>query len=274
VATVFTATTALAVAIGIVVASRAPPPVRPAPRRGSVVRPAAPPVTAAPAPLPAAPAPRDERAAPRPVAQQAAPLQAAAVPPPPAAPAPKPKAAPARSAVREAHAVRKATRSAAPSRLPSRNASASRGVKVARASAAARPRLEPRPQQVEPDAPRPERIAAAAPASDAEAVAARPGYRAPAPLEPRCVERHIRLPASFSDRLPGSVILRFAVGRNGAADTLQVQPGPDRLPGERIEPEVVSALTAAVRACRFSAGTDEQGRPVRMWSVTRVQFAR
>jgi hypothetical protein len=111
------------------------------------------------------------------------------------------------------------------------------------------------------------------PEREEEPVVPRAGYRHPAPLTPRCVEQGIRLPASWADRLPGSVILRFAVGRGGAADLVQMQPGPDRLPGERVEPEIAEALAAAVRACRFSPGADDQGRPTRMWVVTKVRFA-
>jgi hypothetical protein len=272
VAAVFTATTALAVAVGIGVASRAPPPVRPVARRGSVIRPVAPPAAAAraqaPAPVRAAPtatAPREGPTATAPAPQRPAPQAFAPAPAAEAPPAPAPPQAAIAAAGRETRPARKGSRTAAaPPRLPSRGKSTSRGVKVARASAAAR---NPEPAERASSPP-------PAPSRDGEPVAARPGYRAPSPVEPRCVERHVRVPATFSERLPGSVILRFAVGRDGVADTLQIQPGPDRLPGERIEPELVKALAAAVGACRFSAGTDERGRPVRMWSVMRVQFAR
>lgn len=109
-------------------------------------------------------------------------------------------------------------------------------------------------------------------ARDEEPVVARAGYRLPAPVTPRCVEKSARLPAPVADRMPGSVILRFAVGRDGAADLVQMQPGPDRLPGERVEPEIVEALTAAVKGCRFTPGLDDHGRPARMWVVSKVQF--
>jgi len=109
-------------------------------------------------------------------------------------------------------------------------------------------------------------------ASD-EPVFAGAGFRRPVPVAPGCIESSVRIPQSLADRLPPSVMLRFAVGRDGSADLVQVLPGPDRSPNERIEPQLVQALSQAVRGCRFTPGADEAGRLARLWVMMRVRFA-
>jgi DNA-directed RNA polymerase subunit RPC12/RpoP len=102
-----------------------------------------------------------------------------------------------------------------------------------------------------------------------EPVFAGAGYRRPVPTTPQCVERNLRLPADAGGQA-GTVTLRFAVGRSGVADLLDVQAGPGWPPGRRVEPRLVQALEAAVRGCRFTPGADEQGRPVRLWVVMQI----
>lgn len=226
------------VASAAVVAADAPPVAReepaPAPRVGTRTRP--PPRSAA-----ASPAPR--------VATRTRPPRSAA-------------ASPARTLARPArHAARERVVASAPRSSPASSGRASPAVAAPVVPARLAAGRAAEAGQVAP------------PVREEEPVVARPGYRLPAPVTPACVQRHIRLPARMATRLPGSVILRFAVSRGGSPDLIQMQPGPDRLPGERIEPEIVEALNAAVRSCRFSAGTDDQGRPTRMWTVMRVQFS-
>lgn len=144
-----------------------------------------------------------------------------------------------------------------------------RSVRHARTGAGA-PARQPEPARapaVVPPAPQQE-----PPPEEEEPVSPRPGYRRPAPLSPGCVERSLRVPQPIIDRLPGSVIVRFAVDRDGTAGKVQALPGPDRLPGERIEPEILAAITAAVTACRFTPGTDDQGVPTRMWLIMKLRF--
>lgn len=120
-----------------------------------------------------------------------------------------------------------------------------------------------------------QRVASAAPApgGGAEPVVPSAGSRHPSPATPGCVQQGIRLPSRWADRRPGSVLLRFAVGLDGIAEMIETRPGPDRAPGARVEADIAEALTAAVRACRFSPGADAQGRPVRMWMTMKVKFA-
>jgi DNA-directed RNA polymerase subunit RPC12/RpoP len=114
------------------------------------------------------------------------------------------------------------------------------------------------------------KVAAAAQAQDDEPVMPGAGYRRPVPTTPQCVERNLRVP---SDRAGGdgrSVTIRFAVGRTGIADLVNVEPGPGWPAGNRVEPRLVEAVNSAVRSCRFTPGSDEQGRPARLWVVMQV----
>jgi len=224
----------------------------------------------------------------------------------PARPA-RPAAVPARPARREVATARKA----AGSRAAGRGAeTASAPAPAASTDAAARtapdqpiepePEPEPEPQAAEPaPAPTSAPQTAAAPAPAAapppaqalatpvplppppvaasasdEPVFAGAGYRRPAPVTPGCIERGVRIPQSLADRLPPSVMLRFAVGRDGSADLVQVLPGGDPGTGVRpIDAQLAQALTQAVRACRFTPGADEAGRLARLWVMMRVRFA-
>lgn len=260
VAAVFTLVTAVGVLLGIGLAGNAT--ARTAPLASSPPRPSGPLAFAPPPPQPEAP-PRRQDAPPIPPEQAPAPER----PPPPPSPPPPADRAVRRSVaeppVERAGGARRAT--ARPVRHEPRPRREALRAAVFRAQPPAR--LASAPIQ---------RVASAGPAvaAEEEPVAPRAGYRHPVPVTPGCVERSVRLPASWTDRTPGSVILRFAVSRGGTPDLIQMQPGPDRLPGEKVEPDLAAALSAAVRSCRFSAGTDDRGRQVRMWSVMKVQFAR
>jgi hypothetical protein len=95
---------------------------------------------------------------------------------------------------------------------------------------------------------------------------ARTGFRRPAPETPGCVEGGIRIPRELGDRLPRTATLRFAVGRDGGADLVQVL-------GEGVDPRLGEALRSAVLRCRFVPGADETGRPTRLWVVMPLRFA-
>jgi hypothetical protein len=110
-------------------------------------------------------------------------------------------------------------------------------------------------------------------AGNEEPVFAREGFRRPVPQTPRCIERSIRLTPNLADRLPSSVTMRFAVARDGTADLVQVLPGPDMRPTERVDSGVADVLRAAVRGCRFVPGADDAGRTLRLWVVMQVRFA-
>lgn len=139
-------------------------------------------------------------------------------------------------------------------------------------TAAAAAPTQPPPQEAPSPgaavAPSPVAAAAARPASGAEEEApayARDGFRPPQPETPRCVENGIRIPRDLGDRLPSTVTLRFAVGRDGRADMIQVL-------GQVADGRIAEALRVAVAGCRFVPGADEQGRPTRLWVVMPLRF--
>jgi DNA-directed RNA polymerase subunit RPC12/RpoP len=107
----------------------------------------------------------------------------------------------------------------------------------------------------------------AAQARDDEPVMPGAGYRRPAPTTPQCVEKNLHFPSGGDGR---SVTIRFAVGRTGVADLVNVEPGPGWPASRRVEPGIVEAVNTAVRGCRFTPGADEQGRPARLWVVMQV----
>jgi len=102
-------------------------------------------------------------------------------------------------------------------------------------------------------------------AEDAPAYA-RDGFRRPEPVTPGCVQNSIRIPRDLATHLPPSLTLRFAVGRDGRADLVQVL-------GAIPDPRVTEALRSAVTGCRFTPGSDEGGRPTRLWVVMPLRFA-
>ncbi|MBI5069974.1 MAG: energy transducer TonB, partial [Deltaproteobacteria bacterium] len=135
----------------------------------------------------------------------------------------------------------------------------------------------PAPSPVSAAAPAAPAVAAPAPApapASNEPLFAGPGFRRPTPEEPGCIERSIRIPQYLADRLPPAVLLRFAVGRDGTSDLVQVLPGAESGPGSRpVDPRLSESLIQAVRGCRFTPGADDAGRPARLWVTMRVRFA-
>lgn len=117
------------------------------------------------------------------------------------------------------------------------------------------------------DGPRP----GAVPAEEEEPAAPGAGYRRPEQATPRCVERALRVPADGAGRAGGTLKVKFAVGRTGVADLIQVQPGPDWTGGAPLEPRLVEAVSSAVRGCQFTPGADEQGRPARLWVTMQLR---
>ncbi|HEY7725444.1 MAG TPA: hypothetical protein VH880_08925 [Anaeromyxobacteraceae bacterium] len=134
------------------------------------------------------------------------------------------------------------------------------------------PAAVPPPQpQVQVAAPAPVPVAAAPPPPAEPVVEEAPafagtGFRRPAPETPGCVEGGIRIPRELGDRLPKTATLRFAVGRDGGADLVQVL-------GEGVDPRLGDVLRAAVLRCRFVPGTDATGRPTRLWVVMPLRFS-
>ena len=117
----------------------------------------------------------------------------------------------------------------------------------------------------------PPAVAAATPAHVEQAEDApqfvRQGFRAPAQESPNCVQSSVRIPRDLQDFVSGPVTVRFAVDRDGSVGRFRVE-------GKVPDPRIAEAIWTAVRECRFSPGTDDQGHPVKLWVVMPVRFVR
>lgn len=100
---------------------------------------------------------------------------------------------------------------------------------------------------------------AAAP-SDASPVRA----RAPVLQTRTCVEDALRVPRAVESRLPPEIVLRVMVGEDG-------RPRDVQYPGN-LDPLLRSAISSAVRTCRFTAGADASGRPAEASTTMRLRF--
>jgi TPR repeat protein len=90
-----------------------------------------------------------------------------------------------------------------------------------------------------------------------------PGYLRPAPRDPACVQRALRVPPDYRGST-GSVSVKLAVDAAGKPGLVYpIVPVPD---------EIVSAIAAAVRACPWSAGGDADGRPLPLWTMLTVRL--
>jgi hypothetical protein len=92
---------------------------------------------------------------------------------------------------------------------------------------------------------------------------AAPGFLRPAPRDPACVERSLRVPAELRGSA-GSVTVKLAVdaaGKPGLVHALSPVPEP-----------LVEAVAVAVRGCPWSAGGDTDGRPIPLWTTLTVKI--
>jgi protein TonB len=92
------------------------------------------------------------------------------------------------------------------------------------------------------------------------------GYRR-AQLERRsCIAESIRVPPDLRRLVNGVVMVKFAVGADGAVSLFEVV-------GDAPDPRIASAIWQAIQACRFLAGADPQGRPTKLWVLMPIRFA-
>lgn len=93
---------------------------------------------------------------------------------------------------------------------------------------------------------------------------AAPGWLRPALRDPGCVDRALRVPPELRGSA-GTIAVKLAVdaaGRPGLVHALSPAPEP-----------LVAAVSAAVRACAWSAGGDADGRPVPLWTTLTVRMS-
>ncbi len=107
------------------------------------------------------------------------------------------------------------------------------------------------------------------PAKRALTASASPAVRGalvnPVPADRRCVPRALRARSDLSGRLPPELAVRFRVTASGDVARIEVLDVADR--------DVADAVGEAVRSCRFSPGTDENGRPIALPITMRIRFA-
>lgn len=91
------------------------------------------------------------------------------------------------------------------------------------------------------------------------------GFRRPAERDPGCLRRAIRVPRELAGYVSGQVVLKFAVGRDGAVGRIEVMAG---------EPDgrIVEAIAQALRACAWVPGADARGIPVALWVILPLRF--
>ena len=88
--------------------------------------------------------------------------------------------------------------------------------------------------------------------------------RAPVLQTRACVEDALRIPRGLESRLPREVVLQVQVGEDGRAADVKFPGG--------VDPRLATALTAAVRTCRFAPGAGADGRPATVPATMRVRF--
>jgi hypothetical protein len=105
----------------------------------------------------------------------------------------------------------------------------------------------------------------AGPAAVEEVVFAGAGFRAPAMETRGCVQRSVRVPRELAGFVSGTVVVKFAIGRDAVPGRFSVASGevPDRL---------ALAIWQAVQGCRWSAGADPSGQPTSIWVVMPLRF--
>lgn len=90
-----------------------------------------------------------------------------------------------------------------------------------------------------------------------------PGFLRPALRDPGCVERALRVPPELRGSA-GAVAVKLAVDAAGKPGLVHaLSPVPD---------DLVAAVSTAVRACRWTAGGDGDGRPIPLWTTLTVRI--
>jgi hypothetical protein len=92
-----------------------------------------------------------------------------------------------------------------------------------------------------------------------------PGYLRPAPRDPGCLEKRLRLPTGYEDAA-GAAMVKLAVDGSGSPVLVHaLTPVPD--------PVLVAVREAAAR-CEWVPGADESGRKVALWLTVPVRLDR
>lgn len=91
------------------------------------------------------------------------------------------------------------------------------------------------------------------------------GFRKPEMVVPRCVQNAIRLPPALQGFVSGPVTIKFAVNRDASVGRFEVlTPVPQ---------QIADAIWRGVQSCKFTPGTDPQGRATAIWVIMPIRFA-
>lgn len=93
------------------------------------------------------------------------------------------------------------------------------------------------------------------------------GFRRPEQAQRNCVQDAVRLPSSLRGFVSRTFSVRFAVSPDGTPGELQIL---EKLPDDRVG----GAIWRAIQACRWTPGTDDHGRPAKVWIVMPIRFER
>ena len=93
------------------------------------------------------------------------------------------------------------------------------------------------------------------------------GWKGPEPAERNCVQEGVRVPASLRGFVSGTFSVKFAVAPDG-------KPGQLHVLGKVPDDRVGGIVWRAIQGCRWTPGTDLQGRPTKVWIVMPVRFER
>jgi len=90
------------------------------------------------------------------------------------------------------------------------------------------------------------------------------GFRKPQMADAGCVQRSLRVPEEWMDRL-GVVTVKFAIGKDGVPSRFQSMT-------HGFADRVAPAIWRAVQSCRWIPGADAQGRPTAIWVILPIRF--
>jgi protein TonB len=92
------------------------------------------------------------------------------------------------------------------------------------------------------------------------------GYKKPEMAERGCVQRSVRLTPELLDYVTGPITVKFAIMRDGTPSRFEVMSAVS-------DQRIATAIWQAVKACKWNAGADAQGRPTNIWVILPIRFS-
>ncbi|MBK9518465.1 MAG: hypothetical protein IPO09_14165 [Anaeromyxobacter sp.] len=91
------------------------------------------------------------------------------------------------------------------------------------------------------------------------------GFRKPAPEDPACIGRSVRISSDLLDYVTGPIKVKFAVNKDGTPSRFEVLSAIS-------DQRIASAIWQAIKSCKWTAGADAQGRPTNIWMILPVRL--